>query len=279
MNELELLTRWPGWAEKSPEALLAEAAWALRTRWGDEDVRLRLTANRPRDLIALKIAFDEEEHFLGLGCREAFPDLAVLWDRKAELPQTLILALVEKECGKLLQLLENAVRRQLRVIGLTDPAERDGTRGFEIVRKDGSLVADFALTLSPAVIEAFGDLAAIDTAHPSVREQTRPATVEYARFSLGPESATLAAGDCLLVPEFDNPLAARWQMTPPAADGNYSVRSAAVTEISFGELADKRLPEIPAPGELELFSGATRIAVGRFERLAQQAAFSIEEVL
>lgn len=279
MNELELLARWPGWADKRPADLLNEPSWALRTRWGDEEVRLRLTDNRPRDLIALKIAFDDDEHFLGLGRREAFPDLAALWDRKADIPQTLVLALVERECGKLLQLLENTVRRQLRVIGLTDAEAREGTRGFEVVRKDGSIVADFALTVSDAIIEAFGDLAAIDVTHSSVRNQLRPAIAEYAHFSLGPESAALAPGDWLLVPELDNRIAARWCMSSAEADGKYHVRAAEPSEISFGEIADNTLPEIPHPQELELFFEGKLIATGRYNRLGEQAALAIEEVL
>lgn len=279
MNELELLSRWPGWAKKRPEEILSEAAWALRTRWGDEEVRLRFSDNRPRDVVALKIAFDDEEHFLGLGCREVFPDLAALWERKTEIPETLVLALVEKECGKLLQLLENTVRRQLRVIGLTDAEERAGTRGFEIVRADGTLVADFALTLSETVIEAFGEIAAIDTTHPSIRAMTRPATVEYAFFSLGAESETIAAGDYLLVPELENLMTASWQFAVPDNDGKFHVRAVQKTEISFGELADDTLPEIPHPAELELFRGSKLIAAGRFDRLGTQCALAIEEVL
>lgn len=279
MNDLELLTRWPGWADKRPEELLAEPAWALRTRWGDEEVSLRLTDNRPRDVIALKIAFDDEEHFLGIGCREAFPDLAVLWDRKGDIPNTLVLALIEKECGKLLQLLENTVRRQLRVIGLTDAAERDGTRGFEVVNKKGAIVADFALTVSNMVVEAFGDLSAMDTAHPSIASMTRPAIAEYAAFSLGDEAETLASGDYLLMPELDNLMAARWNFSAPPADGKYHVRAAQPVEIAFGELVSETLPEIPKPVELELFFGGKLIATGRADRLGVQPALAIEEVL
>lgn len=279
MNGLELLTRWPGWADKRPAAILAEPAWALRTRWGDEEVRLRFTDNRPRDVIAVKIAFDDEEHFLGLGCREVFPDLATLWDRKGDIPNTLVLALIEKECGKLLQLLENAVRGQLRVIGLTDAAEREGTRGFEVVRKDGSIIADFALTVSDMVVEAFGDLSAIDTAHPSIASMTRPATPEYAAFSLGAEAETLAPGDYLLMPELDNLLAARWQFDPPVADGKFHLRATQTVDISFGDLVEETLPAIPKPTELELFSGTKVVATGRYDRLGAQPALAIEEVL
>ena len=155
MNEMHVLSSWPGWAEKTPEDLLRHEAWSMRVRWGDDEARLRFSDNRPRDVLALKIAFDDEEHFLGIGEREAFPDLAALWDRKKELPGTLMLALVEKECGKLLQLLENAVRCQLKIIDLADESEREGTRGLEVVGADGKIIASFALTVSPLVTEAF----------------------------------------------------------------------------------------------------------------------------
>ena len=120
MNTMDFLAKWPGWSNKTPAELLSSPAWAMRVRWGDDEVLLRISDNRPRDIVALKIALDGEEHFLGIGQRDAFPDLSALWSRKDEIPQTLVLALVEKECGKLLQLIENAVRRQLTVIGLTD---------------------------------------------------------------------------------------------------------------------------------------------------------------
>ena len=63
MNEMHILSSGPGWAEKSPEDLLRHEAWSMRVRWGDDEARLRFSDNRPRDVLALKIAFDDEEHF------------------------------------------------------------------------------------------------------------------------------------------------------------------------------------------------------------------------
>ena len=74
MNEMHILSSWPGWAEKTPEDLLRHEAWSMRVRWGDDEARLRFSDNRPRDVLALKIAFDDEEHFLGIGERETFAD-------------------------------------------------------------------------------------------------------------------------------------------------------------------------------------------------------------
>ena len=191
MNEMQILASWPGWAEKRPDELLEHEAWSMRVRWEDQEARLRLSDNRPRDIIALEITFDGEAHFLGIGERQVFPDLCALWDRKNEIPQNLVLALVEKECGKLLQLLENTVRRQLKITGFTDPERRAGARGFEVVGLDGSVIASFALDVSPAVLESFGDISAIDTVHPSIRSMSRPAVVEYAVFGLGEDSSRI----------------------------------------------------------------------------------------
>lgn len=279
MNDMECLARWPGWAEKRPAEILASDAWAMRVRWGDEEATLRLGGNRPRDVVALRISFDDEEHFLGLGRREAYPDLAALWERKNDIPQALVLALVEKECGKLLQLLENAVRRQLKVIGLADADARDGTRGFEVRRKDGTMLADFALDVSPMVEEAFGDLSAIDTSHESIRSLTRAATVEYAAFALGAEAEGLASGDYLLAPELDNPVAARWCVDAPADDGKFHLRAAVPGTVTFAHFVDGAMPEVPVPDALELYAGSRRIAAGRYAKLAEQGAFAVEEVL
>lgn len=279
MNELELLSRWPGWNKKSPDEILASEAWAMRARWGDDEVAIRFSDNRPRDLIALKIALDDEEHFLGIGERESFPDLVALWDRKKEIPQSLVLALVEKECGKLLQLLENSIRRQLTIIGLTDPSERAGTQGFDVVASDGTILASFALNISPMVKEAFGDISAIDTSHISIRSMTLPATVEYALFSIGADGANIASGDYILAPELANLAAAKWTVGEPADDDKYHLRSVMNYPITFSSFADSEMPEIPEPTDLVLYYGSKRIAVGRYAMLGVESAFAVEEVL
>ena len=279
MNEMHILSSWPGWAEKTPEDLLRHEAWSMRVRWGDDEARLRFSDNRPRDVLALKIAFDDEEHFLGIGERETFADLAALWDRKDDLPDTLVLALVEKECGKLLQLLENAVRRQLKVVGLCDRSEREDARGMEVVDADGRIIASFALTVSPFVTEAFGNISAIDSSHLSIRSMTRPAFVEYATFSLGAESSAISSGDFLLAPELDNSSAAKWCVEAPQDDGKFRLRSVESVPVAFSSFADGTMPEIPDPGALDLYRGAEKIASGRASRLGAQSAFAVEEVL
>lgn len=278
MNAVNLLADWPGWSGKKASDILFSHAWLKRVRWGDDEAFLRLTANRPRDIIALKIAFDGEEHFLGVSNRAAFPDLAVLWDRRNDIPRSLVLALVEKECGRLLQLLENSVRRQLTVEGLAEAENRAQAQGFEVVGADGSVIVSFALNVSPTVEEAWGDISAIDTGHLSIRTMTRPATVEYASFVLGAQAESLAPGDFLLMPELENPALAGWRVDDPVDDGKYRVRSAESRPVAFSSFADDDMPEIPAPGALELYRGSRLVATGRAASLGAQSAFAVEEV-
>jgi hypothetical protein len=279
MNAINLLLNWPRWSDKKASDILFSPAWAMRVRWGDEEATLRLSNNRPRDIIALKISLDDEEHFLGISDRAVFPDLSALWDRKNEIPQSLVLALVEKECGKLLQLVENALRRQLTVIGLTSVDERADTQGFEITGKDGSIIASFALNVSPMVEESLGDVAAIDANHSSIRDMTRPGYVEYATFILGSDASSLASGDYLIVPELENPSVAKWFVERPLNDGKYHVRAASSYPLAFAAFADDALPAIPKPDVLELYFGSRLIATGRATTLGGQCAFAVEEVI
>ena len=113
MSAFDALKGWPGISDASADELFAHPAWAMPCQWGDERCILRRAAAKPRDVIGIAITLDDDPCFLGLGNRETFPDLHDLWTRKAELPSALILALIEKECGDLLQMIENVARRQV----------------------------------------------------------------------------------------------------------------------------------------------------------------------
>ena len=108
MNAFELLQKWPSWQRASAETIFDSPAWALPVRWKDTQCVMRRADVKFRDILGIGIKFDDEENFIGLANREAFPDLHVLWDVKNNLPDPLKLALVEKECGPLFQILENA---------------------------------------------------------------------------------------------------------------------------------------------------------------------------
>ncbi len=280
MTQIDMLANWPGWEKKTAGELITSPAWAMMVRYGDDEMRLKFSKTAPRDVIGLRIAFDDEEHFLGLGNRETFPDLNILWYEKKRLPDALVLALIEKECGDLLQLLENAVRSQLKVIGLADPEERSEAQGFEVVDGSGSVIAFFSLTLSHMVKTAFGDVSNIDTAHPDIRAMEMPAQIEYASFQLNEaEAKGLASGDYLLMPEAVNLSGAKWMPQGIAHDGRFHLVAEESGMLTFGALADGALPPVPEPSRLVLVRDGRTIAVGGFSRLGGQPAFAVEEVL
>lgn len=281
MTAIDMLANWPGWETKTPEDFLTSPAWSMMVRYGDDEMRLRLTSNPPRDVIGLRIAFDGEEHFLGLGNREIFPDLSALWNEKRRLPDALLLALIEKECGNLLQLLENAVRSQLTVIGLAKPEARDGAQGFEVVSAKGNkLLLTFSLSLSHRVKSVFGDVAHIDTAHPEIRALEMPSLIQYAAFELNEdEAAALTPGDYLLLPETTNLASARWLPQGIPNDGRYYVLAAEPAPLTFGNLTDGALPPIPEPDQLVLARNGRTLAAGHFCMLGRQRAFALEEIL
>lgn len=280
MSAFDILKSWPGISESSAEELFAHPAWAMSCQWGDERCILRHADAKPRDVIGMAITLDDEPHFLGLGNRETFPDLHVLWDRKKELPSALVLALIEKECGNLLQMIENVARRQVCVTGLDDPEKRSGASAFEVVSvSDGSIRASFVLDVKPFMARMFGQLRFLDLNHESLRAMTRPARAVYATFDL-PESdiAGLEAGDYLMLPEIDSGVGGDWECAIPD-DGRCRVVSRRDTPLTFAEMADNSVPPLPLPCELELRWGERAVARGRFKELCSKPAFYIEEVL
>lgn len=279
MNAFDVLKTWPGISEAAAEDIFAHPAWAMPCQWGDERCVLRKAAAKPRDVIGLAVALDDDAHFLGLGNRESFPDLHDLWSRKAELPPALILALVEKECGELLQLIENAVRRQVRVTGLDDPEKRAGALAFEVVSAaDGGIKSTFVLDARPSTVRTFGQLRFLDANHESIRSMERPARAVYATFDLpGEDVAGLAAGDCLMLPELEAGVSGEWLCDIPD-DGRLRVVSRGEASVSFASFADGALPPLPEPSALELFRGRAMIARGRFGALCSKPAFVTEEV-
>ena len=280
MSAFDILKNWPGISEASAEELFAHPAWAMPCQWGDERCILRRAAAKPRDVIGIAITLDDDPHFLGLGNRETFPDLHDLWARKAELPAALILALIEKECGDLLQLIENVARRQVGVTGLDDPEKRSGAIAFEVVSiADGSIRSSFVLDVKPSMARTFGQLRFLDVSHESLREMMRPARAVYATFDLPSEDAAgITAGDYLMLPEIDSGTGGEWKSTFPD-DGRFRVVSRDDTELSFAALSDGNMPPLPISRELELRRGCAVVARGHLKELCSRSAFAIEEVL
>ena len=118
MKPHEILSMLPQWADAAPEALLDSPAWAMPCRLGEDSTALRAADVKPCDTLNLAVLLDGERHVLSIADSPRFADIHALWPSRADVPEPILLALVEKECGPLLQLVENAVRRQLKIEGL-----------------------------------------------------------------------------------------------------------------------------------------------------------------
>jgi len=287
MKPLEILSAIPRWKNATPGQIVDSPAFALACRLGETPETLRLGAVEAGDTLDLSILFGDEPHVLRLARSPRFKELDRLWDSRADVPEPILLALAEKDCGEFFQMLENAVRRQLRLAGLATAGE--GSVGGMLLAQ----VADvtFALTRSDAVVSAIGTLRNLDLSHPSFREETLPAETEFAAFALSAANLTsLAVGDALLLPEIgsipprlvvDGRFAVDEKgVSPFADDGRCRILAAEPRVVALGELFDaaentSRI-EAGAPGQLRLVQNGKTLVNGRLERLGEQPAFVVE---
>ncbi len=316
MNPLDILSALPPFRDWSPADVLASPAWSMPCRLGSEEGRLVAEgALLPADPLRLAVRFADDPATLALADSPIFPELHALWSSRAEVPAPILLALVEKECGPLLQLLENAAGRQLAVDGLAVGENADG-KAFVLRRATGEELCSFALTLPPAVLESFGALRNLDAAHSSLRELALPAVLQLAAPVLSSaDLESLAPGDHLLLPEVQAPadggsgggeptvglscpeatlivsglLAAASEGLAPWADpGTLRIVLADPTAITFGDLADLAsegsggLPpdrlSLREGSALSLLRGPATLATGRLGAVASQPSFEIETV-
>ena len=286
MKPLEILSMLPKWAKAKPETLLDSPAWAMPCRLGEESATLHLSEVRPSDTLNLSVLLDGDRHLLSIADSPRFADLHALWATRAEVPEPILLALVEKECGVLLQLVENAVRRQLKVDGLASDVPDERT----VFAQVDDVV--FGLTRSTAVESAFGQLRFIDADHESVRAVTLPCETEIAAFVLSAaDLSSLAAGDALLLPEVGTVsprlvVDKRFSVdengvAPFKDDGRLRVVAEESRAITLGELFDRAQNPVAEseakPPQLRLVSSGKVVAHGRFDQIASHPAFIVEE--
>ena len=118
MKPFEILSSLPKWSRLSADAIVDSPAFAMPCRLGDESATLVLGAVPPSDAISLSVTLDDNPHVLSLGRSPRFKELESVWDSRADVPEPILLALVEKDAGDVFQLIENAVRE-----GVISPAE------------------------------------------------------------------------------------------------------------------------------------------------------------
>ncbi|MBR3582453.1 MAG: hypothetical protein IKO01_03300 [Kiritimatiellae bacterium] len=293
MKPLEILSALPALSKAAPSRILDSPAFAMPCRYGEETVLLRPAPVRPADADTLRLAvlFGDEPHVLGLARTPRHPELDALWNTRADVPAPILLALAERECGPLFQLLENAIRRQLRLSGLADDAAAaDSDLALQ--------VADipFTLTRTPTVETALGStLRHLDPTHPAIRDMPLTAETEYASFALpATDLATLAPGDALLLPEIGTVPPRRIidtryilddaGVTPYTEDTRCRVVAADPQTLTLGDLFDAAETPPPAPppptatAPLRLLQANKTLAQGHLETLGDAPAFIVESL-
>ena len=291
MKPSEILGSLPKWKSASPDELVASPAWAMPCRLGETVCTMRLDAIRPADTLDVDIRLEDDPHVLSLTDSPRFENLHSLWASRADVPEPIMLALVEKECGQLLQLVENAARRQLKIVGLSAPDEHAGERLCARICADGEELLTFAITSSRSLVAAFGKLAFIDATHPSVRDETLPAETEIASFVLSAaDVSSLAVGDALLMPEVGSVpprlvvdgrfLVDQNGVASYVDDGRFRVLDADARTVTLGALFDQAQTPTPGattePTQLRLVASDKEIARGHLGRIASHPAFMVE---
>ena len=291
MKASDILAALPQWANATSEEIVVSPAWAMPCRIGERQCALRLDALRPTDTLDVAIKLEDERLVLSLADTPGFEELHSLWPSRAEVPAPILLALVEKECSPLLQLIENVARRQLKIVGLAEAEEVPTDRLCARLCTESHDLLSFALTATPSLERTLGRLTFIDESHPSIRDVELPAVSEVAAFVLpAADRASLSVGDALLLPEVGS-IAPRLivdgrfvvdgnGVAPYKDDGMLIVLDAEPRTITLGEVFDHAkspsAPNAPAPRSLRLESGGNAIAFGRLDSLAGQSAFIIE---
>lgn len=273
MDARELLKVWPDWQRAGTETVLASPAWRMPVRMnGTEGTMVATTP--PADFLVLDVTLDGEAHRLALTDTSAYPDLHLLWKRRGELPEPLLLALVEKECGGVFSLVESVTRRILAVKGLSSADE--GLRYFSV--SAAGIDIAFGLDVTPDLAATLGRLDYIDPAHPAVRASMRPARAVLGSLSLTEEElATLTPGVSLLLPEGFGE-GARWVPADEmeASEGLPLVAPGEV-ELSFATFADESFPPIPDGTTFELMRGGRVLCRCADARVGQVRALKVTE--
>lgn len=244
MKPFEILSALPAWSGASPDAIVDSPAFALPCRLGDATMTtLRFGAMRPADALRLSVLLEDEPHVIGVARSPKFGELDAIWDSRADVPEAIILALAERELGAVFQLVENAVRRQLKLVGVSSAAAEES----DLCAQVDDMV--FTLTRSKTVVSAIGNLRNVDVSHETVRSETLKCEAEYAAFALGAaDLASIAPGDYLLLPEIGTlrpklVVDGRFALdesgvVPYVSDDLVKVRDAQAGDITLGEVFD-----------------------------------------
>ncbi len=255
MKPIEILQAIPQFSGASPESLVASPAWAMPCDFGERKCTMLADAPAPADTIDIAMTLENEPHVLSIADSPNFPELHAVWSERAGVPDAILLALAEKDCGALFQTIENCARRRLKIDGLAKEAGTGGKRINARLVSGGETLCEFSVTASAALCASLGQLRHIDMTNPSVRDIELESRIVLASVPLQPaEAAALAPGDAVLLPEMEGtdgvPPASAWieagglfsvsanGVSPVRDDAMAHVATSAAAPLSLGDILD-----------------------------------------
>ena len=281
MKSFELIETLAAFRRMSPAEILAHPAWRMPLTWKESGAFLRSDAVAPAEAIWLNVRFEKEECALGLVPSPEFPDLSAIFPVRGEVPEAIVLAVIEKEVGPLFQALENTVRREFAVVGLREGGAPAESVAFRVTDEGGEERASFALSLTPALVADLGRLDFLDAEHESVAAMKVKGEMVFAEFDLtAAEIAALKVGDHLLLPELAEGMPGAFWPDEQLREDRVRVAASKPAEFAFADVVAgvEELRSAPVD-DLTLALGARRIASGRRVTLGEQPAMVLEEVL
>lgn len=281
MKSFELIESLATFRQMTPAEILAHPAWRLPLTWKESESFLRGDAVAPAEAIWLNVRFEREECVLGLVPSPEFPDLSALFPVRDQVPQAIILAVIEKEVGPLFQVLENTMRREFAVVGLREEGAPSKSTAFRVTGGDGEERTSFALSLTSALVADLGRLDFLDAGHDSIAAMRVKGEMVFAEFDLtDAEIAALKVGDHLLLPELAERMPGTFSPDDQLCGNRVRVTASKPMELAFADIVAGAEGVCSAPvDDLTLALGVRRIASGRRVTLGEQPALAIEEVL
>ena len=301
MKPTEILALLPGFGDAKASAILDSPAWKMPCRYAENPASLVRDTEEIASPLSIRITIGDEKHILCIAKNAAFAELAILWDKRPSVPDTIILALVEKECGALLQTIENTMRKTVKLAGLaeTDGESAGRNTGFRLDAADpGQEPIRFSISASDGLVASLGVLRNIDTTSETVRSAKAEAVEIVSRPLLNTDDlARIAPGNFVLMPEFspdaeESPaeleICGRINLGKDGANRvsapvGPEIRTAEAREISIGEIFDiaggaaatplRRRPEAGDRLLLRLPGGKT--ANGVAAKVGEQPAMEI----
>lgn len=212
--------------------IVLHSAWSRPIIVEGEEYTLR-AAEGSTEGVNLSVSWGQEKGVLTLFDSPKFPDFSRLFPRRAEIPDAIMLAVIEKEAGVLLQALENAIRAELSISGLIEKSGE--VKKFEVVSEKGEVVFTFALTLTETILNEFARLEYLDLSHESIASMKLPAEIEFAAFPFE-ELEGLEVGDSLLLPELDTPNPGIAVLKGQATSEQVRVLSPEESQVTFAQV-------------------------------------------